>query len=181
TAAGAPVAPFVIKALKSLPRVRVVAVDADPLSCGFQLADAHHVVPPVSSEHFVPALLDICREESVDLLFPDLDEELPLLAEARKQFESIGTRVLISDRLTVETCLDKYRTYQFLREHAIPTPQTWLPSQLGSVTALPFPVIVKPRTGRGSRNVFKATCDSELQFFLGYSEDALIQEFVEGL
>src|SRR5439155_12406801 len=107
TAAGAPVAPFVIKALTSLPGIRVVAVDADPLSCGFELADAHHVVPPASSEHFVPALLDICREQSVDLLFPDLDEELPLLAEARKQFESIGTRVLISDPPTIRTCLDK--------------------------------------------------------------------------
>jgi len=180
TAAGAVVAPFMIKALKSIPDVRVVAVDADPLSCGFLLADKYYTVPAVASLEFLPMMLKICKQESVDLLFPDLDEELPLLAEGKNEFEAIGTSILISNPTTIRTCYDKYYTYQFLQEHGIPTPKTYLPEQL-SEQDVQFPLIVKPRCGRGSKNVFKARSWKELQFLIEYIENPIIQEFVNGI
>ena len=132
TAAGSPVAPFVIRALQSIPDIRVVAVDSDPLSCGFHFADAHHVVPPVSDPNFLEAMLDVCRKERIDLVFPDLDEELLLLARSRQAFEALGTRVLLSHPEAIETCLDKYATYRFFCRMSIPTPETHLPADLGS-------------------------------------------------
>src|SRR5262249_56213889 len=83
TAAGSPVAPFVIRALQSIPDIRVVAVDADPLSCGFHFADAHHVVPPVSDPGFLEAMLDVCRKERIDLPFPALHAPLLFLPRPR--------------------------------------------------------------------------------------------------
>ena len=180
TAAGAPVAPCVIRALQSMPGVRVVAVDAEPLSCGFQLADAHYVVPLVSSPTFLPAMLRICQQESVDVLFPDLDEELPLLAGAQGEFAAIGTRILVSSPETIRTCFDKYTTYQFFREHGIPTPKTYLPEHLGHEQNLRFPMIVKPRSGRGSTDVFKVTNPEEFLFFVDYAKNPIVQEFVHG-
>ena len=174
-------APFMIKALKSIPDVRVVAVDADPLSCGFHLADKHYVVPLVQSSEFLPLMLQICQRESVDLLFPDLDEELPLLAEAKSEFEAMGTRVLISSPQTIHACFDKYNTYHFLQEWGIPTPKTFLPEHLDLKPDVQFPLIVKPRSGRGSKNVFKVSNQKELQFFLDYVENPIIQEYVNGI
>jgi len=180
TAAGSPVAPFVIRALQSIPDIRVVAVDADPLSCGFHFADAHHVVPPVSDPGFLEAMLDVCRKERIDLVFPDLDEELLLLARSRQAFEALGTRVLLSHPDAIETCLDKYETYRFFRRTSIPTPETQLPSDLGGNPRWSWPRIVKPRRGRGSRHVYRVTGEAELSFFLSYVEDPLVQEYVAG-
>lgn len=181
TAGGSPVAPFVISALKSLPDVRVVAVDADPLSCGFSLADAHYVVPAVASPPFFSELMRICRQESVDLFFPDLDEELLLLAETQRQFAALGTRVLVSSPETIRMCIDKYATYEFFRRHDIPTPKSFLPEQLADGRDLSFPLVVKPRNGRGSKNVFTVTNQQALHFFVDYVANPLVQEYVDGV
>lgn len=180
TAAGSPVAPSIIRQLKSLPGIRVVAADIDPLSCGFQVADAHRVVPRVNAPGFIEAMLKVCREESVDLLFPDLDEELPLVATARSRFEAIGTKVLISAPEAISICFDKYSTYHFFREHDIPTPRTFLPEQVG-LTDVAWPLLIKPRSGRGSQGVYKLNTAEELAFFCDYVTNPIIQTFAEGV
>lgn len=181
TAAGAPVAPFVIKALKQIPGVRVVAVDCDPLSCGFAFADRHYQVPRVDAEGFLETMLEICRQESVDLLLPDLDEELALLAAARDRFLALGTRVVVSAPDVIRECTDKYRTFLFFRDRGIPTPETWLPEEVGAGQSLRLPVIVKPRCGRGSSGVFRAGSRKELEYSLERVTNPLIQEFVDGV
>jgi carbamoyl-phosphate synthase large subunit len=181
TAAGSAVAPSVIQALKSLPDVRVIAVDAASLSCGFHLADAHYVVPPVQHPDYLKVMLQICLEERVDLFFPDLDEELPLLAEAREEFQAAGTRVLVSSPKAIRSCFDKYRTFQFLRKRRIPTPNTCLAEEFRAGRGISFPLIVKPRQGRGSQKVFKVTNSEELEFFQKYVPGPIVQEFWEGM
>ena len=145
TAAGSPVAPSIIRALKTLPDVRVIAVDADALSCGFLVADQAYTVPRVDAPDFLKTLLAICADEAVDLLFPDLDEELPLLARHRAAFEALGTQVLLSATAAIDTCRDKYATYTFFCEQGIPTPATLLPEDLAGAQDLSFPLLVKPR------------------------------------
>jgi carbamoyl-phosphate synthase large subunit len=180
TAAGSPVAPFVIRTLKQIPDVRVVAVDADPLSSGFAFADRHHVVPLVGAPDFLDALLDICKRESVDVLLPDLDEELGLVTAAADRFAAIGTRVIVSSPAAIARCRDKYETFRFFRAHGIPTPETWLPEQLGAAPSLRFPVIVKPRGGRGSTHVLTVESPGQLESALRRVPDPLVQEFVRG-
>jgi carbamoyl-phosphate synthase large subunit len=181
TAAGSPVAPVVIRALRDVPDVRVVAVDSDPLSCGFAFADRHYVVPRVQSVGFVEAMIEICRRERVDLLLPDLDEELGLLSEARERFRSVGTRVVVSSSEALAECRDKFRTFQFFRKHGIRTPETWLAENVDARPSLRFPVMVKPRSGRGSQGVFKADGPEELAGVLRRVPNAVVQEFVDGV
>lgn len=181
TAAGSPVAPFVIKALKQIPDIRVVAVDCDPLSCGFAFADRHYAVPRVGAEGFLETMLEICRQESVDLLLPDLDEELALLAAARDRFLALGTRVVVSAPDVIRECTDKYRTFRFFRNRGIATPETWLPEEVGAGQSLRFPLIVKPRSGRGSTGVFKAESRKELEYCLERVTNPLVQEFIDGV
>jgi len=180
TAAGSPVAPFVIKALKQIPDVRVVAVDCDPLSCGFAFADRHYAVPRVDAAGFLDAMLEICRQESVDLLLPDLDEELGLLSAAQDRFLALGTRVVVSAPDAISECADKHRTFRLFRSRGIPTPETWLPEEVDG-EALKFPVIVKPRSGRGSSGVFRAEGPEELEYSLARVTKPIIQEFVDGV
>jgi carbamoyl-phosphate synthase large subunit len=179
TAAGASVAPFTIQRLKSLPDVRVVAVDIDAHAAGFHFADASHLVPRVGAAGFLDRMLEICEQEAVDLLFPDLDEELVLLAESRARFEAIGTRVLVSQPSALSVCTDKYRTHGFFVANGIPSPRTFLPEELPEAVA--FPLIIKPRSGRGGAGVYRVNDRRELEFFLNYVERPVVQEFLQGM
>jgi len=180
TAAGSAVAPFVIRALRRIEGVRVVAADSDPLSCGFAFADRSVVVPRADSPEYVAALLDVCEREAADWLFPDLDEELPLLARERKRFEERGTRVVLSEARAIERTVDKLETARFLGERGFPTPKTWLAADFLAGRDGGFPLILKPRRGRGGAGVRRVDGAEELDFHRRRNPDLLAQEWLRG-
>jgi len=157
--------------------LRVIAADSDPLSVGFVFADAAYQMPLVSSPRYFDALIEICRRERVDWVLPALDEELLILAGRRTELEACGARLLSSSSECLENCVDKRATHAFFRQNGIPTPATWEP---GSVCLANFPVIVKPRRGRGGVGVYVARDRQELEFFGSYVREAIIQEFMTG-
>jgi carbamoyl-phosphate synthase large subunit len=176
TAAGSAPSPGQYKVFRDL-GLRVVAVDAAPLSVGFVFADAAYQVPLAAAPQYVGTLIEICRREHVDWILPALDEELLTLAGRRAELEACGTRLLSSSLECLETCVDKRATHAFFRQHGIPTPATW---ESGSVPLANFPVIVKPRHGRGSTGIYVARDVRELEFFGGYVSEPIIQEFMTG-
>lgn len=157
--------------------MRVVAADCDPLSVGFAFADAAYQTPLASSPLYFEALMEICCRERVDWVLPALDEELLLLAARRSELEACGTRLLSSPLECLKTCVDKRATYNFFQSRGIPTPATWEP---GSPPLAGFPVIVKPKQGRGSTNVYVARDARELEFFSSYVNRPIIQKFMTG-
>lgn len=52
---------------------------------------------------------------------------------------------------------------------------------LNEVKDLVFPLIIKPVDGAGSQNVFKINNERELNFFMDYIENPVIQEYIEGI
>jgi len=176
TAAGSAPAVTQYKVFQEL-GLRVIAADSDPLSVGFVFADAAYQMPMVSSPRYFDALLDICCRERVDWILPALDEELLILARRRTELESCGARLLSSSLECLEICVDKRATYSFFTQHGIPTPATWEP---GSTCLAEFPVIVKPRGGRGGVNVYVARDREELNFFGRYVQESIVQELMTG-
>ncbi len=146
----------VINALKrqdELP-VRVVAADASPLAAGFHLADASATVPYANTEAFLPTVLDICRREGVGLVFPIIDEELLVFAEARDRFAAEGIRVITNDPDVVATARDKYKTYEFCRREGIAVPETYLPGDLPD--DLDVPAASSSRGTAGARSACRS-------------------------
>ena len=160
---------------------RIVAADCEPLSVGFEFADAAHVVPRVADPGYLEAILGICAEEQVTLFLPALDEELALFSRHRERFEATGTRLLVSAPGALDICLDKLLTYRFLAEAGIATPRTVAAQEFQADSFDRFPVIVKPRAGRGSTGVFTARTPAEASFFSGYVENAVVQEALTGV
>jgi len=157
--------------------LRVVAVDSDPLSVGFAFANAAYTMPPVATEQYFDTLIEICRRERVDWILPALDEELLTLARRRAELEAAGTRLLSSPLESLEICVDKHATHACFCRNGIPTPATWEP---GASPLTDFPVIVKPRRGRGSTGVYLARNARELDFFTSYVCEPIVQEFMTG-
>lgn len=153
---------------------RVIAVDVSPLAAALYLADAHFLVPPTDEDGFLPHLLDLCEQEEVGLVIPTRDEELPFFAKHREAFENVGTRVMVPSLETVQICQDKRRFAAFAAEKGFATPAV-----LATVPADAFPVFVRPRWGKGSRDTRVAHTSSELESALaGLDGEGLVQEYV---
>lgn len=157
---------------------RVLTGDMNPYAVGLYMADAGFIIPAGKSPEFLPVLHHICQQEKVDILIPLVDEELLSSLE----LEQAGVIVLLPQREFVACCLDKFLLMQRLQSAGIPTPATRLASQ--DWTQMEFPVVVKPRVGRGSRGLGIISAEGDLPSFLAASpyapEELLVQEYIEG-
>ncbi|MFH0775825.1 MAG: ATP-grasp domain-containing protein [bacterium] len=164
----------VLTGLKNL-GVRVIACDSDPLSFGLFTQDKGYVIPKAEEPDFIDKLKEICKKEKVDAILPAVDEEIRVLARNRKFFEDDGIRLIVPQEKVVETCSDKWLTYKFFVEFAIPTPLT-------GIDGIPekYPVIIKPRFGRGGRGIQKIEDKEAFCFFSKRRSDCIWQEYLQG-
>ena len=172
TGAGSLPSPPVIEGLRDL-GCRVVAADAEPLSVGFTCADAHAVIPRADDPLFPSVIMDLCREEKINAILPAVNEEIPRFLEMADTLRVAGIGLMTPGASAVETCLDKRKTARALAENGLYGPSTWS-ARDARERDLSFPVVVKPRRGRGGRGVVVAKGRRELLFFLDQAEEEVI-------
>ena len=147
---------------------RVFACDADPSAPALRMADESFIVPRIEADGYVDTLIALCRDSQVGLLIPAFEPELPLLAGRRRDFEAVGTIVLISSDAGIATCHDKIASAAFLAGCGIRSPRTFL--SVESATAairageLAYPLMVKPRFGVSSIGIQRVDDDEELAY-----------------
>lgn len=152
---------------------RIIAADLSNLAPALYVADAHYLVPRIDDPAYLDTILDICRKEKINAVTTLIDPEIELLAKNRARFEEISVEVLAPYTETAELCFDKFKMYQYLTAHGVPTPDTWgdYASAMAAVKSgsLAFPLFVKPRTGSGSvgarkvqnAETLKALCEAD--------------------
>lgn len=166
------------RALRATGGGDVVVTDVNPLSPSVYVADRSYPVPMATDPSYVDVLLGICRSEHIGLLIPTIDDELTTLAEAADRFLAHGVRVAVSPAAATRACNDKFETSRLLESRGIAAAPTWLP---GTVPAPPrLPLFIKPRTGRGGVGAFPVRSTRELDFFLDYVSDPVLQPFLDG-
>ncbi len=79
---------------------------------------------------------------------------------------------------TSELCNDKYATCRYLLEHGVAAAASWLPADVPADAA--FPLFIKPRRGRGSVGAYHVRQRRELDFFVDYVPDPVVQEYLDG-
>ncbi len=153
-----------------------VAADVNPLAPALYHAD-HHLTPPrVDDPAYVPFLGGAVEEHGVALIVPLTDLDQWLLARRREELPAL---VLLPDADVVERTNDKWLAHRFFEEHGIESPPTWLPDALPDDVS--FPVLVKPRRGFGSREIYRAGDRAELDFFLRYARvPSMVQRVCSG-
>jgi carbamoyl-phosphate synthase large subunit len=156
---------------------RVMTTDVNALSPAVLAADCAFRVPLASDPDYLNAIEHICRGEGVGLLVPTIDDELEIIGAARERFAAIGTMVAACRAETAAICNDKHQTSLHLRRHGIAAAASWLPGEVADDQ--PLPLFVKPRRGRGGIGAFAVRTRRELDFFLEYVEDAVVQEYLD--
>ncbi len=146
---------------------KIHVANSTEISPAFKVADYSIVTPLIYDENYIPFLLQYCKQKNIHALISLFDIDLPILAQNVERFKEIGTTVVVSKPNVIETCNDKWKTYQFLKKNGFCTPETYLNLE-SAVSALKakkisYPVIIKPRWGMGSIAVFEADNEEELR------------------
>lgn len=156
----------------------VIVTDVNPLSPATHVADRSYRVPMATDDSYVTELLTIVESERVQLVVPTIDDELPVIAAARAEFRRAGAMVACSPAETAALCNDKYATCVKLIEAGVAAARSYLPAQLSE--DLELPLFIKPRGGRGAVGAFPVRSYDELDFFLRYVPQPIVQEYLEG-
>ncbi|WP_276302479.1 ATP-grasp domain-containing protein [Halorussus lipolyticus] len=153
----------------------VVGVDMDPDADGRYLVDRWTTVPAAEDADWPDAMAEAVAGFDADAVIVLVDEELAELARLRQKLD--GVPVVAPDQRTIDRSLDKYVLAEWLADQGLATPETELVSELDGLSSAPFPAVVKPRRGRGSRGVERVDSASELDDYLTAS-DRLTDELV---
>ena len=178
TPAGSGMAVVAIKALLQDHNIKVVAADMNCFAAGLFLAHKGYIVPPIHSKSFFSTIEKIVRKENIQAILPCLDTFLLPFCEKGKELEKIGVKIILSPCETIRICRDKWLLYKRLHE-TIPMPLSAILYNSSNLK-LKFPIIVKPRAGSGSKHVFIAKNEEELNMYMRKVPDPIIQEYILG-
>lgn len=139
--------------------------------------DKRRKVCKIREKEYIPQLLKICREDTIDLLIPTIDTDLLILAQKKEAFAQIGTKVLISSEDKIALCRDKRYTADFYIACNVlsPEPVDKVEDYQGN-----FPAFIKPRDGSSSVNAYRVNTLEELKIFSRKVPDYIIQPFIDG-
>ena len=154
--------------------------DIDPYATGLYLVDEDHrmLLPRGDAPDFSDRILEICRKLEIDLLIPTVDTELLPIARRLEEFRAAGTDAVVASVETLETCLDKWELDRRCRGE-VRVPATVLVDASFEPSSVELPVIVKPRSGSGSRGIRLIENPSDLEQ-LERDGTLLVQELLPG-
>lgn len=162
---------------------KVHAANSEVISSALETADKSVITPLIYDPTYISFLLDYCKKESINAIIPLFDIDIPVLARNSKRFAEIGVRLIVSDIEIVEICNDKWLTYRFLKENSFFVPQTFC--DLQEVYAalknkrLCLPVIIKPRWGMGSIDIYEVENEEELEVFYKKAKREIFNSYLK--
>lgn len=149
--------------------IGIVGTNTTAVSAGNHLCDSVHVMPFAYDPAYAGAMADVVAREGVDLIIPSTDYESYYLMLAQP---TLGCTVAAAPADVTAMCLDKYVNFQKFEQKGLRFAKSWLPSAYpGGFDR----TVVKPREGRGSRNIF---VDPENPRAFG--DDYVVQEYLDG-
>ncbi len=178
TGAGGPAGVSVLRALQAAGH-RVVAVDTDPDAAGLRLADQGAVGRPFSDPAHAESLGELAIASGAQVLVSTLAEEMAALAEQAEVLDAAGLAHWLPTPAAVRACVDKWRFAEVLAGAGLPAPCTALAAP-GLGDEVPGPWVVKPRFGRGSRDVVLVDHPAELDWAVSRVPDAVVQTRLVG-
>ena len=171
--------PAGINTIKSLKMAgfggKILATDSSSLSAGFFMADINEIIPQADEHSFLDRLFQIVKMYQVEVLMPSSGSDIYPYSENRKQLAEMGAEAIVSDRDKLEICRDKMLTFQTLSNKFILPFTTAESNRIDT-----FPVLAKPRFGKGSRGIVKIDDESDLKYIISKRDDLVFQEYLPG-
>lgn len=163
----------------------IIGADMKDLPAYFTGADKLYQVPRIDTPEYIPALLDICSKEHVEVYIPTSSAELEEALMHRRDFEKVGTKVMVCEG-NLAVANDKVMANFFFELNCFNTPLTI--HNADECKKLLFDGIstkqfcLKQRFGCGADGFRKLNWD-ELHFIshqCDFWKNYLVQEYLEG-
>jgi carbamoyl-phosphate synthase large subunit len=180
TGAGGPAGIAAMKSLRADESVELRAADMDPWAAGLYLVPepARTLIPAGAAADFADVLLARCRALGVHVVLPTVDAELRPLAAARARFAADGIKLLLAPAAALDVILDKL-TLALHCGGVVRVPRTEPVGGGTDPSSWSYPVVVKPRTGSGSRGFLVVGSAADLAL-LTREPGLLVQEYLPG-
>lgn len=171
------------RALSGARDITVISGDHRKLTryCHTRWTAKHRLYPRPSSnpEGFVKTIVDIVRDERIDMLVPINSVEIRLCLQQRSRLGR--TLAYLGTEEAFHTLDDKKALYAMATDLQIPTPRT---DVLGAI-AQAYPVVIKPVTGAGAAGVKYADSEAAYRTMAGELSDVagryVVQPFIRGV
>jgi len=174
--ASAPAAINTIKSLKMVNYpVKIISSDTNPISAGFYLSDAHEVLPEVENQSYTTRLFEIISKHNIGILMPSSGYDIYNFSRNKGNLLDRGAVAVVSDEDVMEKCRDKMETFTFLSQKFASPYTTVDPNKI-----IEFPLIAKPRFGKGSKGVVKIDNDDDLKYVQSKNDNLIFQEYLPG-
>jgi len=142
-------------------------------------SDYQHNIPWANSKNYVQELVSLLTTLNIDMFVPGVDEELAHIEALQSALP--GLDVLAPEPEYIKTMIDKKNMALAMGLKGLPTPGAY---SLDIPEDLDFPIIAKPRSGRGSRGVRKLDQVDDVHAYIqlsGVNTDELVaQNYLEG-
>lgn len=184
--AGGNVSQGIIKALKNSDfgetKLHITGACISPRSLGLFMCDKATVSPYADDPAFMPWLIQVCNREQIQIVLTGVEENIMAISAGMEQFKRETKAVFIaSDLEKLKIGQDKYLTCEWLSENGLHFPRYCLLEDKQAVEELVntcgFPLIAKPRVGKGSKGVQKLDNREQLEALIGM-QDYVLQECV---
>lgn len=158
TGGGAPGAPGIIKALRSVNRFNLFSCDVHSVTAGKLLANDYFTVLQGDNEEYCNDLLTKCLQRNIKVIFPITTKELIPLSVNKSIFKQNGIDIIVSDFEPLQIANNKGLLYQHLQNADIAVPSFFVTNTLDefkkAAQQLGYPntkFIFKPCQANGSR------------------------------
>ncbi len=184
TGIGGNIGQGVLKSLRSSERnFHIVGIDMEILSAGFSLVDRYYQVPRTTDPEFSSVLATIANEQALEAVYVCSPTELEFFAINKEKLErELGLSVFVNPVEVVRIGSDKLKTADFLRHAGFPSPGTAPATDAQGVERLieghGFPLIVKPRVGFSSRNIFLVNSLKDIQAATALVPELIVQQYL---
>lgn len=177
TAIGSFSADCVINSLKSHGH-KVVGCDIYPSHWHAVSRDCDNVyqVPFATQEkEYISFLIDICKKEQIDAIFPLTDIEIDVLNLNRNDLDNVGVSLFIQSENCLSIARDKFAMYKLFKDdESVNLPYSVCSEDL--TLEFPIPAIAKPINGRSSEGLRRIEKSEQLKDLVGINRYIIQQE-----
>ena len=164
---------------------RVTGTDYFPSAVGLYWVDKGYLLPDIlkpeiDEENWIDALIQVINQEKINIVLPGLDFEIPILARNKPAIEKqTGAVLVVSSEKVVTIGNDKWESVNYLKTKSFTCPESCLPDEIDNfLRSNSFSLIVKPRFGHTSENVFLVKNKTELYEAIQQCDKPIIQEYL---
>lgn len=180
---GGNVSQGILKALElSKVNCKVIGACVSPLSLGLYTTDESYICPPANDPLFYQWLIDLCIDKKINAIFSGVEEVLSALSKYSNEILiKSGAVCVVNEVSKLVIGEDKFLTCEWLKGNGFNYPRYALLENkkllLELVDECGYPLIAKPRKGKGSKGIFIINNAKDLEHIMSF-KDYIVQEYL---